>query len=178
MTRHRRRLAALAVATLLAAGCDGGDDPDATRSPGPAVEGCAAEEHPPLQAGSHLIGDTDPPVPYSSVPPTSGWHASGAPTPGVHDEPLSDPQIVSLLEQGQVVAVYDPEALDEDAVARLEELATTGHGGRLSVTPANTAMPAPLTLTAWGVLQRCEVVSAEAVTTFVLAHYGRTEAAH
>lgn len=177
MARRLGRLAAFAAATLLLTGCGGGTAEE-DRSSGSTVEGCAAEEHPPLQAGSHLIGDTDPPVPYSSVPPTSGWHASGAPAPGVHDEPLSDPQIVALLERGQIVAVYDPDALDEEAVTRLEELATAGHDGRLNVTPAGTPVPAPLTLTAWGVLQRCEVVSAEAVTAFVLAHYGQTEAEH
>lgn len=178
MIHCRSRLAALAATTLLAAGCGGDVGADAERTPAPVVEGCAPEERPPLQAGSHLIGDTDPPVPYSSVPPTSGWHASGAPSPGVHEEPLRDPEIVALLERGQVVAVYDPDALDDDAIARLEELATTAHDGRLNVTPANTEVPAPLTLTAWGVLQRCKGVSAEAVTTFVLAHHGRTEADH
>lgn len=175
MARRRRRLAAITAATLLAAGCgSGGDDPEATASP--VAEVCTAEEHPPLQAGSHLIGDTDPPVPYSSVPPTSGWHASGPPAPGVHEQPLTDPQIVSLLEQGQIVAVYDPAALDEEAVARLEEL---GAGrDRLNVTPANTDVPAPVTLAAWGVLQRCDDVSADAVTTFVRAHHGQTEGEH
>lgn len=163
---------------LLVAGCSDGERPDQGRATAAPVEGCAAEERPSLQAGSHLIGDTDPPVPYSSVPPTSGWHASGVPSPGVHEEPLSDPRIVALLEQGQVVAVYDPDALDDDAITRLEELATAGHDGRLSVTPANTEVPAPVTLIAWGVLQRCEVASAEAVTTFVLSHYGQTEAEH
>lgn len=68
--------------------------------------------------------------------------------------------------------------MDEDEISRLEELATDGHDGRLSVTPANTPMPTPLTLTAWGVLQRCDVVSAEAVTSFVLAHHGQTEGDH
>lgn len=177
MARRRGRLATLAAAILLATGCGDGV-PDGGGSPAPSVEGCAPEERPPLQAGSHLIGDTDPPVPYSSVPPTSGWHASGAPSPGVNDEPLSDPQIVALLERGQVVAVYDPDALDDEAISRLEELATSVHEERLSVTPANTRMPAPLTLTAWGVLQRCETVAAEAVTAFVVTHYGQTGAEH
>lgn len=174
-----RRVAPLvAVVVTLAAGCSGADEDVPSPSAPPVVAGCSAEEHPPLQAGSHLLGDTDPPVPYSSVPPTSGWHASGVPAAGVHDEPLTDPEIVALLEVGQVVAVYDPGQLDEEAAAELEELAVTGHEGRLSVTPANTDLPSPVALAAWGVLQRCEVVSAEAVTGFVLDHYGRTDAEH
>ena len=176
--RQRGALAMAVSLALLAAGCGGTDDPPEAAASAPLVEGCDAEEHPPLQAGSHLIGDADPPVPYSSVPPTSGWHASGALKQGVHDEPLTDPEIVALLEVGGVVAVYDPAALDPEAVAELEELASGGHDGRLHVTPANTDVPAPVTLTAWGVLQRCDAVSAEAVTTFVLAHYGQTGAEH
>lgn len=181
--RQLRGLAALTTLALAAAGCGrGADDPAARASPSASATtpaaGCQAEEHPPLQAGSHLIGDADPPVPYSSVPPTSGWHASGALRTGVHDEALSDPEIVALLEVGQVVAVYDPATLADDEVAALEELATTAHDGRLHVTPGNTALPAPLTLTAWGVLQRCDAVSAEAIANFVLAHHGQTEAEH
>lgn len=175
MRSLRGSLAAVVALAVATSGCDGDEGRQAAPSPAVA-QGCSPEEHPPLQAGSHLIGDTAPPVPYSSNPPTSGWHASGRPEPGVHDEPLTDPQIVSLLEAGQVVAVYDPDALPAEAIADLEELATGGHTGRLSVTPANQEFPAPVTLTAWGVLQRCDRVSAEAVTSFVLSHYGQTDA--
>lgn len=172
-------MAAFTMLTLVAAGCGrGADDPAARASTAAPAAGCQAEEHPPLQSGSHLIGDTDPPVPYSSVPPTSGWHASGALRTGVHDEPLSDPEIVALLEVGHVVAVYDPATLADDDLATLEELATAAHDGRLSVTPGNTALPTPLTLTAWGVLQRCDTVSADAIANFVLAHHGQPEAEH
>ena len=58
-----------------------------------------------MQFGSHLIGDAEPPVPYSSTPPTSGWHASGGfqivvqPT----DQPLRESVQVSIEEAGDVV---------------------------------------------------------------------------
>lgn len=185
MTRARIRTttATIAATAALLAGCGGEAGTGSTGAPVGAASAeasgaCAAEEHPPLQAGSHLIGDAEPPVPYSSVPPTSGWHASGVPDPGVHTEPLTDPAIVSLLEIGLVVAVYDPERLDADGVADLAELATSSHAGRLNVAPSAVPLPTALTLTAWGVLQRCDEVAPDAVTTFVLSHYGQTEAEH
>lgn len=179
--RGRVGTAGALAAAAIVAGCGGGTDPsgpDPTSSAVGASDVCRAEERPPLQAGAHLIGDTDPPVPYSSVPPTSGWHASGAPDPGVHREPLSDPEVVALLEIGQVVAVYDPSRLDADEVAELEEIAGSTHPQRLSVTPANEPLPTPLTLTAWGVLQRCDGVAPEDITRFVLSHHGRTGEEH
>ncbi len=64
-----------------------------------------------------LIGDQGPPVPYSSSPPTSGWHASGAFSIAVHrpGDPLSEPMQVSVLGAGGVVVAYR-DLLDEDRV--------------------------------------------------------------
>lgn len=187
------RPAAVAIAltaALLLASCGGGDDPLVGGSPTPAAmrtgepatadptPTCAEEEHPKLQSGSHLIGDAEPPVPYSSTPPTSGWHASGLPQPGVHDEPLSEPQMVSLLEGGGVVAAYDPARLALEDVEALEALALASEEGYLSVTPYEVEMPTPLALTAWGVLQRCTVFDRTAVAAFVEAHHDQTGDEH
>lgn len=181
-TRTLLRTVAVALVAVTVSACGGAaasDDTSSGEGGRTAASGvCDAEERPQLQAGSHLIGDTAPPVPYSSVPPTSGWHASGVPDPGVHDTPLTDPEVVALLEIGHVVAVYDPAQLDPAAIEELERLADAAHAGRLSVTPSTTELPTPLTLTAWGVLQRCATVSPDAVTNFVLSHYGQTEAQH
>lgn len=153
---------ALLVGLVVVVGC--------TSDPGDQVvaAGCEPPERPQLQEGSHLLGDQPPPVPYTSSPPTSGWHSSGRPLdPGAYTEPVSEPQQVRVLEQGGVVLAYDP-SLPDDRVGRLQQLAGEVEG--VVVTPYEPAMPAPITLTAWGVLQRCDAVAAADVAAFRDAH--------
>ncbi|MBW3576487.1 MAG: DUF3105 domain-containing protein [Actinobacteria bacterium] len=155
-------VAALAVLATGLPGCGDGD----------AQVACGAVEHPEVQAGSHLIGGATPPVPYSSTPGTSGWHAAGAPRTGVFGaaDPLSEPEIVKALEVGQVVAAYDPTRLAADATAQLEELAHDRFAGALTVTPFSGDLGAPLVLNAWGVRQPCTGVDADAIGAFVEEH--------
>ena len=61
---------------------------------------------------------------------------------------------------------YDP-TLPPATIDALQRLPTTVDG--LVVTPY-AAAEAPITLTAWGVLQRCEAVTAEDVAAFRDAH--------
>jgi hypothetical protein len=186
-----RELVAIGTAALVLAACGGGGGSasapspspattaDAVASPTAAAVGCSAPVHPPLQGGAHVLGDTDPPVPYSSTPATSGWHATGAPRTGVipADDPLADPQIVLTIEVGHVVAAYDPARLDGTDVAELEDLATGTHADRLTVTPYEGA-DAPLTLVAWGILQSCEDLDREALDAFVAEHADPDAHAH
>lgn len=129
---------------------------------------CAPVEHPELQGGSHLLGNNEPPVPYTSTPGTSGWHASGRPRTGVFgpSDPLSEPQLVTALEAGQVVAAYDPAAVPSDAVERLEELARGSLRGELTVTPFEGDMGSPVVLNAWATRQPCNRVDTDAVEEF------------
>ncbi|MBW3657811.1 MAG: DUF3105 domain-containing protein [Actinobacteria bacterium] len=191
----RRRAAVLAVAGLVLAGCggDGTAPPGATDAPGASVTpraptpgataaaagACDPPVEPTLQDGSHLIGDAEPPVPYSSTPATSGWHASGAPRTGViaPDDPLSDPELVLTLEVGHVVAAYDPARVEDATVDELEQLASGTDADRLTVTPYEGA-EAPLSLVAWGVLQSCQELDTAALDAFVAAHTDPRADAH
>ncbi len=157
------RTACLALAMLVGlVGCT--SDPS---DPVVAAD-CEPPEEQQLQEGSHLLGDHEPPVPYTSTPPTSGWHSSGRPLdPGAYTEPVSEPQQVRVLEQGGVVVAYDP-SLSDDDVGQLQRIA--GEVDRVVVTPYEPAMPTPVTLTAWGVLQRCQSVTAADVAAFRDAH--------
>lgn len=129
--------------------------------------GCAAVEYPTVQLSSHMVGDAEPPGPFSSVPPTSGWHTTSVLAAGLAAQPLRDAEIVSALENGIVVLAIasdiddpaDPDVLD-DLVAQFPD--------RLLVTTYDTPMQTAVALLTWGRLQRCDTVDPGAVTTFVL----------
>ena len=158
--RSAPALAAVAVFGMLTA-CAGAaaDQVEPT-----ATAACAAPELPSVQAGLHLIGDREPPVPYSSTPPTSGWHRSGVGGPGVVAEPLSEPVQVGLLERGLVVVTHGPLS---DADARVLADLAGEHPDSLVVTPYAPLGAGEVVAAAWGVLQRCTEVDAEALATFV-----------
>lgn len=171
-----RRGLLVALAGLLLAGCTGSAASsradDAVRTAGAAPsDACQPVEHPPLQLGSHLVGDAEPPSPYTSTPPSSGWHSTSVPPPGIADEPLEDPDIVSALEAGLVVVAVSPEVDLAGATPLVEQFPR-----RLVVTTFEQAMPTPVALLTWGKLSRCDELDPTGVTTFVLTE--RTSAEH
>lgn len=145
----------------------------ATRPANPLAQGsgsCWPEQLPSQQFGLHLIGDRPPPVPYSSTPPTSGWHTSGGvgieiSPPG---DPLSEPQQVSILEAGGVVVTYH--RLSEADRGQLEAHVRDRFPGRVAVTSYDKLGYGQVALTAWGVLQRCEALDLAALDSFVATH--------
>lgn len=185
----RLSLAVLLVGLLILAGCQRPPAPVETEatpdeSPTPAAEAdpetpegdtvaavtCAPVDRPPVQGGEHLIGDQEPPVPYSSTPPTSGWHSSGAFEIAIHgpEDPLSEPRQVSVLEAGGAVIAYRD--LGDDDRRALEDLVRDRYDGRVSLTPYDKLEPGHVAMTGWGVLQRCDGVDLEAVSAFVEEH--------
>lgn len=160
-----RPLAAVAAVAVVLAGC--GDEEPPTAS---ADGACDEVTHPPQQGGQHLVGDAEPPVPYSSTPPTSGWHASGRTPVTVQppDEPLSEPRQVSVLEAGGAVVAYHDVPADERAA--LERHVRAQYADRVAVTPYDELRPGEVAFTAWGVLQRCDGVDTDALDAFVEAH--------
>ncbi|MEX0657672.1 MAG: DUF3105 domain-containing protein, partial [Egibacteraceae bacterium] len=134
------------------------------------IASCSPVESPAPSPGGHLIGDREPPAPYTSVPPTSGWHASGAFTIAVHgpDDPLPEPRQVSVLEAGGVVVAYHD--LDEQTRTELEEHVRERYPGRVAVTPYDQLEPGYVAFTAWQTLQRCEGLALAVLDTFVAEH--------
>lgn len=163
--RPTRLLGAAALLAAVLAGC-GGDDGDAAAA-GP-TDVCGEIEHPTVQGGGHLLGDTAPPVPYSSVPPTSGWHSSGVPPTGVAAEPLSEPEQVALLEAGGVVVTHH--GVDAEALAPITELVEGELAGRVAMTPYDGLEAGEVAFTGWGVLQRCDGVDVAAFEAFVATY--------
>ena len=114
----------------------------------------------------HLLpGDRIAEVEYQSDPPTSGPHFSSPPVTGVQAEPLPRPLQVTVLEAGDVLAQYDPEAITGDERTELEGLAEDP----IVVAP-NPELDDPVVLTAWLHKQACTAVDADAITAFAHAH--------
>ncbi|WP_341252960.1 DUF3105 domain-containing protein [Euzebya pacifica] len=165
----KRLIVILALAlTLALVGCADGDDAVADGDSGQpgATDQCQAPELPPVQFGSHLIGDGQPPVPYTSTPPTSGWHASGAIPIGVGD--YSEPQQVSVLESGAIVVSHGPLATGQTSALR--DLAEDRYDGRMAVTPHDQLENGEVVIAGWGVLQRCDGVDQDAIEAFVATY--------
>ena len=135
-----------------------------------ATDRCDEPDMPALQGGDHLIGDQPPPVPYNSVPPTSGWHSSGAFDIAVQprDQPLTAPEQVSALEAGAAVVTYrDLPAADLDS---LEGHVRQRYGGRVAVSAYDELDQGAVAFTAWGVRQFCDGVDLAALDAFVTAY--------
>jgi hypothetical protein len=169
--RLRLPTLAITVAALTLSACGSLPDEEAVSTPvADTGQACGPVEEPPLQAGSHLIGDAEPPVPFSSTPPTSGWHASGALEVTVHgaDDPLSEAEQVSILEADGAVITYRD--LDDADVTALADLVGSGYDGRVALTPYDALEPGTVALTSWGTLQRCDGLDLAAVRSFLEAH--------
>lgn len=136
---------------------------------------CRPIERPLLQSGAHLLGGQEPPVPYSSQPPTSGWHSSGQFAVDVRGpgDPLSEPDQVSVLEADGVVVAY--RAIPREQRRRLAERVRSRYDGRVAVTPYRDLARGEVAFTAWGVLRRCDGVDLAALDRFV-RRFATTEA--
>ena len=139
-------------------------------APASAPAACQEPQAVPVQGGEHLIGDSSPPVPYNSTPPTSGWHASGAFDVMVQpiDQPLSEPRQVSVLEAGGVVVTHGN--LDDGARTALEQHVMGNHSGLVAVTGYEPLSDGEVMFASWGLLQRCQGVDLAALDAFVTAH--------
>lgn len=163
---------AATLTVVVAAACA-----DSSPPPTPvATAACDEVAFPELQFGSHLIGDGQPPVPYSSVPPTSGWHRSGAPPIGVFTEPLSEPAQVSTLEAGGVVITHGDLPSGEER--RLRRVAADSYGDRVAVTPYPPLEVGEVVFTSWGSLQRCDTLDMDALQRYVEAYADPVEDPH
>ena len=149
---------------LLLVGCT---QSDPRQTPVVETDNCDAPDMPQLQGGDHLIGDQQPPAPYNSVPPTSGWHSSGSFKIDVQpsDDPLTEPEQVSALEAGAVVVSHH--GLSDEALASIHERVADEYSGRVAVTEYAELEAGSVAFTAWGVRQVCDAVDLAALDAFV-----------
>lgn len=171
-----RRALLLCAAALAATACN----PSLQSQSNPTADGtdaCDPVQTVAIQSGQHLLGDQDPPVPYSSTPPTSGWHRSGAPDVSVRepDDPMSEPEQVSVLEIGAVVVTYRD--ISEADRQQIVDVVAEGFTRRVAVTSYDKLEPGEVAMTGWGVLQRCAELDVEALRNFIRSYSDEQPAA-
>jgi Protein of unknown function (DUF3105) len=120
--------------------------------------------------------------PYSSLPATSGphWDPSGIANWGVYTTPQNESQLVHNLEHGGIVIWYDPQRLDADGIAQLEQFVRTqnasGVSGRYKfiVSPwgGSEELPSPVVATSWRWLLELDEADIAAIEDFAGEHYG------
>lgn len=164
---HLRRCA-IALLAITVTGCGGAGAEGPPRPEGTAA--CADIEFPTLQGGLHLIGDREPPVPYSSTPPTSGWHTRGNAEIGVHGpgDTLTEPEQVGILELGGVVVTHG--TLPESSRTELAAFVREHYQDRVALTAYDKLADGAVAFTAWGVLQRCSSPDLDALAAFADAY--------
>lgn len=108
---------------------------------------------------------------YNSTPPTSGWHTSTDVATGVADDPLTEPEQVTVLEQGGVVITHN--GLTKADREELERLVEGKHSAEAALTVYDKLDDGSVALTAWGVVQRCDAVDATAVDAFIATYAQR-----
>lgn len=168
-----KKAAAASVLLFMVAACSRPAEhaaPAAEEHAPAAAARCGPAETPEIQGGEHLIGNRKPPVPYSSIPPTSGWHSSGAFDIAVRRpaDPLTEPEQVSVLEVGGVVVTYN--RISKPDRRSLEQRVSQRYGGRVAVTPYEKLGSGEIAFSGWGVLQRCNGLDLEALHEFVVKH--------
>jgi hypothetical protein len=118
--------------------------------------------------------------PYSSLPATSGPHWGTPANWGVYSTPQAESQLIHNLEHGGVVIWYDPELIDAEGIAELEQFVraqnATGVSGRYKfiVSPwgGEETLPSPVVATSWRWVLELEEADAAAIDEFAREHYG------
>lgn len=171
----------------------GGDDDAAVVPQAQALEarqsaGCEmVVENEPLENAEHLDPQTAPPADAlyanAGVRPThSGPHfvnQSGA-VSGIPRQPLDERQVTHNMEHGALVVWFDPEQVDESAVADMESWLQSrldmGYqsqaGGNVFVSPFDGPMEAPIAMRTWGFALDCQEWNSTAADSMLIDYYG------
>ena len=142
---------------------------------GPAYQG----QRVPIPDGYEVIGTNhlqtrdEPHPPYSSKPATSGWHYGVTAPWGIHGDAITDEVLVHNLEHAGVGVHYDcPEGCEELA-ADLARIA--GPYQKVIVAPYPD-MGTTIALTAWGRIDKLDVLDEERIVAFIEAHMNSRDA--
>ncbi|MEF3306057.1 DUF3105 domain-containing protein [Paenibacillus sp. GYB003] len=118
---------------------------------------------------SHIATADSPHKPYNTDPPTSGQHLPYIATWGVHKEPLPKELLVHNLEDAGVVLYYNGQT-DAETIDKLETIVKR-YPKYVLVNPYPD-MPNPITLTAWGRIDRLDAFDEKRIVDFIQAYKG------
>ena len=124
-----------------------------------------------VAAGSHSDNPADV-VGLPGEPPVGGPHFTVPAAPGVYEEPVADGNAVHSLEHGIIWISYNPELVDEAALATLEEVASDFSGDTILSPRPQNAMP--IAVASWGRLLTLEQADREAIADFVSRNRNRS----
>jgi uncharacterized protein DUF3105 len=141
--------------------------------------GCDGIKELPDAGHQHIDNVTeDKRVPYTSSPPTSGDHIGNTavlPQPGFQTQSYQPEIYVHNLEHGQTWIHYKPD-LPQAQIQELESVVDkySGPGGALNAM-ANPDIDAPVVITAWRHMEKCQKVSVPVIENFVRERCNKTQ---
>ncbi|OGD32495.1 hypothetical protein A3C91_02590 [Candidatus Azambacteria bacterium RIFCSPHIGHO2_02_FULL_52_12] len=122
------------------------------------------------QGRDHLDLGVDHP-PYSSIPPTSGWHTPDSHVWGVSKDPIPDEIQVHNLEHGGIMIQYKPgidKSTGNNIIEKLEEIGRR-YKSKVIVAPY-PKLGKNIALTAWTYLDKFNDFDENRIVGFIAAH--------
>jgi Protein of unknown function (DUF3105) len=125
---------------------------------------CSGVQTFPMQSRDHIQpGQSHPP--YSSNPPTSGWHWANPQDWGIYTTPQVQEQLVHNLEHGGIVVQYN--GLSAVDVQRLTDLVKRDTYHMILAPYPGMPQGVKVAMTAWTHLQTCDGVDENALQSFI-----------
>lgn len=162
---------------------DGETEPSASEStPTPTPETpCDPVENPEELEAEHLDKKAFPIGQYSSNPPTSGPHSTGLIDVGtIYDKPQNVGDLLHAMNHGTNIMWFNPDVLSTEETQAAKDAINDvyGKGYQSLIATPYTDMEAALAMTAWGHLQQCREVDAQAIADFVENYYASGPEGH
>lgn len=135
---------------------------------------CDPVENPQELEAEHVNKKQFPMEQYSSNPPTSGTHSTGLIDVGaIYDEPQNVGDLLHAMNHGANILWFNPDVLSSAEVKTAKEAINDVYakGYQSLIATPYTDMDAGLAMTAWGRLQLCRAVDAQAIADFVENYY-------
>lgn len=126
--------------------------------------GCKPVERPPYQ-GHVMLDPGEKHPPYNTTPPASGWFLGANPEPAYYEIPIPIERMMNVAAYGGIL-LWSSKA-ESPPARRYTRLKASA----VLVGQTEPSIKSGVVFTAWGVLQRCEKFSGEAMEAFGKAFY-------
>lgn len=133
--------------------------------------GCSPVRSPEIQPAVEVDGADAKHPPYSSTPPTSGWHLVHPLPPAGYLTPHDPEFVVANLAEGDV-AVWHVGLTEKERQDLIGLFVLLKSEYILAVSGEELGLDHKIVLTAWGKLQECEKFSGQAIARFFNRYRG------